>query len=100
MRKLFAAPLIAIAVAATAPANAQATNEAVDANAATDMALPAPEEANAALPADMMAVEPVTTQQPPAYAPTRKTSEGFPWGLLGLVGLVGLLGKARRTSGG
>ena len=99
MRNLFAATLIAIAFAATAPANAQATNDTVDANG-TNMILPAPEDANVALPANMMDVEPVTTQQPPAYAPTRKTSEGFPWGLLGLLGLVGLLGKARRSSGG
>jgi hypothetical protein len=97
MRKMTC--FVLAAAFATAPALAQdnnVVNAPVDANAtatvpadnmvvANDLAVaPAPVTTETAAPAATSAPEP------------RKSSGGFPWGVVGLVGLVGLLGRKRR----
>lgn len=100
MRNAIMFALVAALAAAPAVAQNDATNDVIDANA-TNMAAPADNGAVAATDVNGAPVEPVATEttEPapaPAPAPARKSSGGFPWGVVGLVGLVGLLGRKRR----
>jgi len=102
MRNAIMFALVAALAAAPAVAQNDATNDVIDANATT-MAAPADNGAVAATDVNGAPVEPVATEttEPapapaPAPAPSRKSSGGFPWGVVGLVGLVGLMGRKRR----
>jgi hypothetical protein len=100
MRNAIMFALVAALAAAPAVAQNDATNDVIDANATT-MAAPADNGAVAATDVNTAPVEPVATEttEPapaPAAAPPRRSSGGFPWGVVGLVGLVGLLGRKRR----
>lgn len=98
MRNAIVFALAAALAAAPAVAQNDATNDVVDANA-TNMAMPADNGAVATNDLNALPPEPATTEttEPaPAPAPVRKSSGGFPWGVVGLVGLVGLLGRRRR----
>ena len=96
MRNAIVLALAAALVATPTYAQNDATNDVVDANA-TNMAMPADNGAVAANDLNAVPPEPVTTTEPaPEPAPVRRTSGGFPWGVVGLVGLVGLLGRKRR----
>jgi len=100
MRNAIVFALAAALAAAPAVAQNDATNDVIDANATT-MAAPADNGAVAATDVNGAPVEPVATEttEPapaPAPAPARKSSGGFPWGVVGLVGLVGLMGRKRR----
>jgi hypothetical protein len=95
--------MIAIALTAAAPAAAQGTDNAVNADTA---AAPATNDAAAA---DAAVNDTMTTgmtndmsAMPAADQPIEATTEpapakpaGFPWGVLGLLGLVGLIGRKR-----
>jgi hypothetical protein len=100
MRNAIMFALVAALAAAPAVAQNDATNDVIDANA-TNMAAPAdngsvaPTDVNGA-PVEPMATETTAPAPAPAPAPARKSSGGFPWGVVGLVGLVGLLGRRRR----
>jgi len=96
MRKLTC--FVLAAALASAPALAQ--NDA-DANAAVDANATMTMDANTVAANDLAAVPPpaatdMTTESAPAPAPARKSSGGFPWGVVGLVGLIGLMGRKRR----
>jgi hypothetical protein len=100
MRNAIMFALVAALAAAPAVAQNDATNDVIDANATT-MAAPADNGAVAATDVNGAPVEPVATEttEPapaPVPAPARKSSGGFPWGVVGLVGLVGLMGRKRR----
>jgi hypothetical protein len=96
MRNAIVFVLAAALVAAPAFAQNDATNDVVDANA-SNMAMPADNASVAANDLNAIPPEPVTTTEPaPEPEPVRRSSGGFPWGVVGLVGLVGLLGRKRR----
>ena len=95
MTLLVAAALIA------APALAQDTNNAADAN--TVAVVPDANAAdanavaidpNAVAPLPPATTEPMPVETAPAPEPA-DDDDGIPWGLVGLVGLIGLLGRKR-----
>jgi hypothetical protein len=98
MRNAIVFALATALAAAPAVAQNDATNNVVDANAA-NTAMPVDNGTVAANDLNALPPEPVTTETAapaPAPAPVRRSSGGFPWGVVGLVGLVGLLGRRRR----
>lgn len=93
--------MIAVALTAAAPAAAQGTDNAV--NADTNVATVSNDTAatdNVANDSAMMAND--LTAAPATDQPVEATTEpapakkgGFPWGVLGLLGLVGLIGRRK-----
>ncbi|MCH8615329.1 WGxxGxxG-CTERM domain-containing protein [Sphingomonas sp. SM33] len=93
---ILAAALIAAPAAAQNDTNA--STDAANVTATNDVSAV---DANAAMAANTVAVEPgplpdESAAAPPPPPPPPPRERGFPWGAIGLVGLVGLLGRRRR----